>query len=338
VKKAGIIFLIFIIIITLSLKIIDLTYPVDYSNEQELLIEVKKGTTAHEIVDTLYNNGLIKSSLVLKTYINIKGDEDQLKAGYYYLSPAQDMFEILDQLKKGSNAVFKVTIPEGYTVKDIINRLAEKSRLEVEDYTKIIDKNPFKFDFLKKEDDKLIYILEGYLYPDTYTIPLGYNAQKTLEVLLNSFKNNVVKKIDESQIKNNYDLHQLITIASMIEKEAKMNYEKSLVASVIYNRIDKDMRLQIDATVQYVLEAQKKRLFYEDLKIDSVYNTYQAKGLPPGPICNPGQEAIQAALHPQDTDYLFYFALNNGEHVFTDNYQDHLQKQLEKKNEGLIDD
>ncbi len=337
-KKAGIIFLILIILITLSVKIIDLTGPVDSNNDENILIEIKKGSSAQTIVDTLYINELIRSRLTFRTYIHLTEIDQQLKAGYYYLKPSMDMFEIIDYLKTGGNAVFKVTIPEGFSVTEVINRLAEKSLNTKDDYSETLIENNFKHEFLPNKNDKMTYRLEGYLYPDTYTVPLGYSSFETIEVLLSSFENNVIEKIKENEITDSYSLHEIITIASLIEEEARFDNEKPIIASVIYNRLNRDMLLQIDATVQYVLKEKKARLLYKDLEVESFYNTYQNEGLPPGPICNPGIVAIEAALNPVDTDYLFYFALNNGEHVFTKSYEQHIQKQREMKNEGLIND
>jgi len=153
-------------------------------------------------------------------------------------------------------------------------------------------------------------------------------------VLLNSFNENIVKGIYNNEKKIDYSFYEILTIASMIEEEAKFDDEKAIIASVIYNRLKEDMLLQIDATVQYILDEKKQRLLYKDLDIESPYNTYLNNGLPPGPICSPGDKAIQAALNPDETDYLFYFALENGEHVFTESYQEHIRKQNEIKNEG----
>lgn len=332
-KKAGIVFLIFIISITFYLKIDDLTDPVDPNNKEDILIEIKKGASAQKIVDTLFIHNLIKSRLLFRLYINYTKADQKLQAGYYYLSPDKNMFEIIDQLKKGGNALYKITIPEGFTVGEIIKLLVEKSLNSKEDYQQVLTENNFNFDFLPKENINLIYRLEGYLYPDTYQVPLGYDAKETISVFLNSFKENVIDNKVISDVNSEYNLHKLLTIASLIEKEAKYEQEMPIIASVIYNRLKKDMKLQIDATVQYLLTDKKARLLYEDLKIESLYNTYLHQGLPPGPICNPGLKSIKAALNPDQTDYLFYFALENGKHIFTKNYNEHLQRQNEIKNE-----
>ena len=164
-KKAGIIFLILIIFITLSFKIIDLTSPVDSKNDEKLLIEIKKGSSAQTIVDTLYINDLIKSRLILRTYIHLTELDQQLKAGYYYLKPSMDMFEIVSQLKAGENAVFKVTIPEGFSVKEVMNRLAEKSLNSLDDYSEVLIENNFEYGFLPKKQEKMTYRIEGIYIP-----------------------------------------------------------------------------------------------------------------------------------------------------------------------------
>ena len=336
-KKAGIVFLILIIMLTISLKIEDLTGAVDIDDDENILIEIKKGDSAQKIVDTLYIHNLIKSRLIFRVYLHITETDQKLQAGYYYLNPAMSMFEIADQLKKGGNAVYKVTIPEGLTVLEVIDKLADKSMNNIDDYQQAVIENDLDYEFLPEENEKLTHRLEGYLYPNTYTIPLGFSAEETIDVLLNSFKSNVQEKIIGDRTIEDYNLHEIITIASLIEEEAKFDDEKPIIASVIYNRLNQDMLLQIDATVQYALEEKKQRLLYKDLEVESFYNTYQNKGLPPGPICNPGQAAIEAALDPAETDYLFYFALNNGRHIFTESYEKHIEMQREKKNEGLID-
>ncbi|MFO7814775.1 MAG: endolytic transglycosylase MltG [Halanaerobiales bacterium] len=336
-KKAGIIFLIIIILLTISLKVVDLAQPVNLANDENILIAIKKGASAREIVDTLYIHNLIKSRLLFRAYIHLTDADQKLQAGYYYFTQSMDMFEILDQLKKGGNAVFKVSIPEGLSVQEVIIRLAAKSDNEVEEFEEILTGSGLDYDFLPEDNPELIYRLEGFLYPNTYTIPVGYSARETIEVVLNSFEDNVVEKIEKTEKNDKYSLYEILTVASLIEEEARFDEEKPIIASVIYNRLDQKMLLQIDATVQYALEVKKQKLFYSDLDIKSPFNTYLKKGLPPGPICNPGDKAIEAALNPEKTDYLFYFALENGEHIFTETYQEHIRKQNEIINEGSND-
>jgi UPF0755 protein len=320
--------------LAVSLKVVDLMQPVNSNNDENILIEVKKGASAQEIVDTLYIHNLIKSRLIFRTYIHLTEADQNLQAGYYYLNQSMEMVEIIDQLKKGGNAVFKVTIPEGFSVDEVIDRLTAKSRHSIEDYKAVLDNENLGYEFIPKDNSELIFRLEGFLYPNTYTIPLGYEAGETINVLLNSFNENVVKGIYSSEKNSDYSFYEILTIASMIEEEAKFDDEKPIIASVIYNRLEQDMLLQIDATVQYILDEKKQRLLYRDLEIEPPYNTYLNNGLPPGPICSPGDKAIEAALNPEETDYLFYFALKNGEHVFTESYQEHIRKQNEIKNEG----
>ncbi len=319
--------------LAVSLKVVDLMQPVNKNNDENILIEVKKGASAQEIVDTLSIHNLIKSRLLFRIYIYLTDADQKLQAGYYYLNQSMDMIEIINQLEKGGNAVYKVTIPEGLSVDEVFDRLAEKSRHSFEDFEAILNNKDLGYEFLPEDNPELIFRLEGVLYPNTYTIPLGYDPEKTIDVLLNSFNENVIENIYNTEKKRDYNLYEILTIASLIEEEARFDDEKPIIASVIYNRLDQDMLLQMDATVQYILDEKKPRLLYRDLDIESPYNTYLNKGLPPGPICSPGDKAIKAALNPEDTDYLFYFALENGEHVFTESYQEHIKKQNEMKNE-----
>src|SRR6056297_733948 len=214
-------FLIFIILITVSLKIVDLTGAVNENNKGNILIEIKKGSSAQQIVDTLYIHDLIKSRLLFRAYMHLTEADQKLQAGYYYLNKSMDMFAIVNQLKRGGNAVYKVTIPEGFTVEQVIERLAKKSVNDLDSYLKTVNTHNFSYEFLPEDNSKLLYKLEGYLYPDTYTIPLGFEPEETLEVLLSSFKDNVLKKVESSKLSNQYNLHQIITIASLIEREAK---------------------------------------------------------------------------------------------------------------------
>ena len=168
---------------------------------------------------------------------------------------------------------------------------------------------------------------EGYLFPAKYDFEKGVTARQIVDRLLQQYLLET-QDLDFAEAKERLDLteHQVVTVASLIEKEAASPEEKPLIASVIYNRMRKDMPLQIDATIQYALKRPKENLSLDDLKVDSAYNTYENKGLPPGPICSPGKESLLAALNPANTDYLYYVLEENGEkHFFTKSYDDFLR-------------
>jgi len=236
-------------------------------------------------------------------------------------------------LKEGiyDNRPIKVTIPEGYNIDEIGNKLEKQGIIKKEDFIKSIKE--YKTPSFVKEDKNRKYSLEGYLFPDTYEFFKGMQGDKIIDKMLDRF-NYVIKEIEkENNIKiKDEDMDKLISMASVIEKEAEKDAERGKVASVFYNRIDKKMKMESCATVLYALGYHKDKLYYKDLKIKSPYNTYLNTGLPIGPICSPGKNSIKAALNPEKTDYLYFVSKNNGTHFFTKNYNDFLK--VKKETQG----
>jgi UPF0755 protein len=213
--------------------------------------------------------------------------------------------------------LYKITIPEGFTCLQIAELLDQKNIVEKEFFLK-----------LTKYGEKSY---EGYLFPDTYEVPKKYGSENMLKLLLSNF-NRVVEdnKLRNKADKIGFSLDKIIILSSIIEKEAKFTEEKKKVSTVFYNRLKKGMKLQSCATIQYILEKPKERLDENDLKIDSPYNTYLYKGLPPGAICNPGLDSIMAALEPVKEDYLYFVLGENGRHIFSKTYQEHLKNKNKK--------
>ncbi|PRX21684.1 UPF0755 protein [Orenia metallireducens] len=292
----------------------------------EEIIEIESGSSLGQVTDDLYKNGLIKNPLAFKIYIRIRGLATKIQAGYYQLSSSMSAIEIADTLVKGRVATYKLTLPEGITIEEIGDILAKRG----------LNKEKFLSLAKNKEVDlfstpvTVKYNLEGFLFPETYQIPYGADEKEIIDIMVNEFKRRI-KPLEEEIKKSEYDLYQIITIASLIQAEAQIKDEAPVIASVIYNRLNRGMKLQLDATVQYSLSERKSRLLYSDLKVDSEYNTYQNIGLPPGPINNPGIEMIKAALKPEDTDYLYYVVTKKGRHTFTKSYREHLEVQRRLK-------
>lgn len=341
-KRAGLIFLVIVIIITGILRLNYLVKPVEENSNQDIGINIKAGNSSLNIAEKLEEKNLIRSKLLFIFIINFYGIDDQLKAGYYEFSPADSLREIIRNLTEGKIATFNITIPEGYTVEDVAVRLEELTAYDKEDFLNIAQNDdliPLDRDLSDTDyTDSFKYPLEGFLYPDTYTIPYEYNPEEILKVMVNQFQEKWQEKYlnkvkDQTENDSELGFYEYLIIASLIEKEAKLDEEKKTISSVIHNRIKEDMPLQIDASVQYILPEWKDRLLYNDLKEESPYNTYLFKGLPRGPICNPGKQSLEAAIEPSDEEYLFYFAEKDGSHVFTKTYEEHLEKQNE-----LLDD
>ncbi|MGL5964545.1 MAG: endolytic transglycosylase MltG [Fusobacteriaceae bacterium] len=243
-----------------------------------------------------------------------------LKAGYYEIRGIYSIKEIIELLESGKSKVFRLTIPEGYSLKNILNLLS-KGDSEVEnDYLETFKKIEFPYPTPNGN-------FEGYLYPETYFIPENYSKTQILNVILGEF----LKKFPSESYPDKDDFYRKLILASIIEREAILQDEKPLIASVFYNRLKKGMTLSSDATVNYLYDYKKKRMYYKDLEIDSPYNTYKYKGLPPAPIANPDKNSIEASFKPANTEYLFFVARGDRSHFFSKTYREHLEFQKNNK-------
>jgi UPF0755 protein len=313
----------------------DLLEPVNPDDANSYsVIEVPQGANTENIANILYNEGLIQNQMAFRFYVRRYGLGQGFIAGRYRLSPSMSLEQIVIKMQAGDvySETSWFTIPEGFSVEDIAARLEQNGLANSERFLDLarqpsqglIDSFPFLNDV---NDSRINYTLEGYLFPDTYEVDQQVSEAEiiTLMVQQMDFVLNSLDYIDRlSEL--GISLHDLLTIASLIEREAKVDHERALVASVIYNRLEINMRLQIDATIQYILEESKEFLLYEDLEILSPYNTYLNNGLPPGPIAAPGRESIRAALNPAASDYYFYnFKYDGtGEHYFSKTFEEHL--------------
>ena len=310
IHKMFFIFSLFFLIAILFITAI--YFPLDENSTAQKVVNIPSGTNAKEIVYVLEKNEIIrKNNYTIRILAKLLKLEDHLKYGEYNLSPSMNMLQILDKLVKGEVIVYKITIPEGYTSSQIAELLEKNEIAEKEAFLKLV-KNGGKTP-------------EGYLFPDTYEVPKKYGAEKMVKVMLANFNQvALVNKFTDKAEEIGFSLDEIIILASIIEKEAKFTEEKSKVSSVFYNRLKTGMKLQSCATIQYILEEPKEKLDENDLKIESPYNTYLYKGLPPEAICNPGLDSIMAALEPAEEDYLYFVLGENGRHIFSKTYQEHL--------------
>ncbi|MCP2239347.1 endolytic transglycosylase MltG [Thermoanaerobacterium thermosaccharolyticum] len=295
--------------------------PVDNNSIQKEVV-IPSGSSTVEIAKILRSNNLIRSEWFFILRARIYDNGVQMKAGKYLLSSNMTTDEIIKKLKDGKSMVdtVKFTIPEGFTVSDIADRLQEMGIVSKDKFLSEAQNGEFNYDFLKNVPKDRPDRLEGYLFPDTYIVKEGTNEHDIINLMLSRFD-----EIYKSYIKGNeknvgLSTDKVIIVASMIEKEAKIDKDRPLIAGVIYNRLNKNMKLQIDATVEYALGKHKDKLLFNDLKIDSPYNTYLHYGLPIGPISNPGLKSIQAALNPAKHDYYYYVAKGDGSHIFSKTY------------------
>ncbi|MBE6063225.1 MAG: endolytic transglycosylase MltG [Clostridium butyricum] len=299
-------------------------------NASLVSIEVKTGDGFYDILNRLDKENKLRSRLMIKLNLVLNNKKINLNEGIYEMPSDSTLNDILKSLENNLDNInlVKVTIPEGYNVEEIGEKLEENGFCSKDEFITAI--NNYELPDFVEEKNKTRYNLEGFLYPDTYLIKKGTNVEEIITIMLERFKsvmNEAGKDVDMSL--DDKEMYDIVTIASMIEKEARVDKDRSLIASVIYNRLNKDMKLQLDATVLYSLGYHVETVLNRHLEFDSPYNTYKYKGLPEGPICNPGIESIKAAMEPAKSNYIYYVLQNNGSHYFTDSYDDFLNKKKE---------
>ncbi|MFQ5481449.1 MAG: endolytic transglycosylase MltG [Nitrospinaceae bacterium] len=286
---------------------------------QEIIINIQPGMSLTKVSQLLARKGLIGNPTTFRLYTYLKGEEGQIQAGEYALSPTLLPAEILDKLTSGQTLVHAVTIPEGFRIQEIADLLAAKG---------LVQKELFITETKRPDHIKALHIptknLEGYLFPDTYRVPKQIGEAQMVQRMVEIFKSKV---LNEANLKRARELgmsfHEIITLASLIEKETGRPEERKLISAVFHNRLKKKMRLQTDPTVIFALANFDGNIRKVDLSIDSPYNTYRHHGLPPGPIASPGLAAIDAALHPADSKALYFVSRKDGSHQFSNNLQDH---------------
>lgn len=298
--------------------------PYDPGNTETLLVTVPRGTSTSGIGAILESKGLISDSLVFRLKSKLEGYDGKYRAGEYSLSPGMSMDEIIEHLLAGRDSTTRFTIPEGYDLRRVADALEAQGLIDRETFFKEIREGEFDYWFLEgleNGDSRL----EGYLYPETYEIFVNATEHEIIDKMLSQFSKEFTEKHIQRMEELKLDLKEVMILASIIEREAVVPEDRPVIAGVFYRRMEIGMPLQSCATVQYILGEQKAVLSIADTKIQSPYNTYIVKGLPPTPICSPGLESINAALWPEETDYLYFLAKGDGSHVFSVTYEEHLR-------------
>jgi UPF0755 protein len=314
--------------------------PIDEDSKKTINVNIPIGSSTTGIGKILEDHGVIRDARVFKYYVKFK-NEAGFMAGDYKMKPSMTLPEIISSLKTGKvmqDVVMKITIPEGKQLKQIAGIIAEKTQQDQEQIFKQLNDKEFVTKMMGKYPDVLTedifnenvkYPLEGYLFPATYPF---YSEKPTVEeivtVMLTKTKE-VLGEFKSQMEEREMTSHQVMTMASLIEEEATDKVDRDKIASVFYNRIDTDMPLQTDPTVLYAHGEHKDRVLYKDLEIEDPYNTYVNKGLPPGPIANPGVMSIEAALAPADTDDLYFLATSTGDVLFSKTLEEHNRKKNE---------
>jgi len=289
-------------------------------------ITIAMGTTVPELAEELQKRHLIRSAWMFRYLVHSEQSKFKIYAGDYLLTPAMTPVEMIKRFLNSSVALAnnRVTIPEGYTTEQIIDLLVLKGIGSKEEFTKVVTDDAFAYPFLK-DAPKGLHRLEGYLFPNTYDIPVKTNPHDMIDLLLQQFAKELTPEVQKQLDILKLSVPQWVTLGSMVEKEAAKASDRPLVASVFLNRLKIGQPLQSCATIQFLLGTPKEKLYDKDLKIPSPYNTYLHTGLPPGPIANPGHASLQASLHPTQTDMLYFVAKKDGYHAFAKTYEEHLK-------------
>lgn len=276
------------------------------SSKEKIRFVISKGKSAQEIANLLKEKNLIRHPLAFKVYVQLKGVSGNIQAGEFLLSENLSLPELINELLKGPSQIW-VTIPEGLRKEEVVERFIKGLELDKE------KAEVFRREFL---GNKLAE--EGYMFPDTYLLPRDVNASVVVRRMSEVFDSIITNEAKQALSKSKYSLDEIVTLASLIERETKTDSERPIVAGILYNRLDIGMGLQVDATVQYSIANENcktkiesctnwwPQITKENYLVDSTYNTYKYRGLPPSAIANPGRAALLAAIFPQETEYLYY--------------------------------
>lgn len=316
-----------IIILAIGFKIFKdaekvIKYPFS-QNKGDITVTVDEGDSLSKVINTLNKEKKIGNSYLIKWYIKKQNLSTNIKPGAYTVSKDMSTEAFLNVLNKGKNEnAIKVTIPEGYNIEAIASILEQKQIISKDEFIKSVKE--YTLPSYVKDDENRKYALEGYLFPDTYAFDKEMSGKEIIDLMIKNFE----RVIDDLEKSNNKtldadELDKIITMASIVEKEAEASDERPTVASVFYNRLKKPMPLQSCATIEYALGVHKTVYTYKDLEVDSPYNTYKVPALPVGPICNAGKASIEAAMNPAETTHLYFVSKFDGTktHFFTNDYK-----------------
>ena len=297
----------------------------EFAKEGAQIVHVKVGMTTADIADMLHEKQLVKNPKAFKFEARFKGLANKLQAGMYKIEGGMSNGAIVNEFANGRIELIDFIVPEGFNVVKTGRKLESLDLGSAEKFIELA-KNYAPYDYMKTDNPHVIFKTEGFLYPATYKVPYGASEEEYLRILVRHF-NEVMEKngVLEAVKKRDLNMRDVVNMAAMVEMEAVYAEEQPRIAGVFLKRVEIGMPIQSDTTIQYILGAQKETITFKDTEIDNPYNTYQNYGLPPGPIGSPSLSAIQAVLEPEQTDYLYFVAQNDGHHRFSRTYAEHLR-------------
>lgn len=314
--------------------------PVDPSSDENVTVGIPIGSSTSAIASILEENGLIKNDLIFRFYIKFK-NESGFQAGEYTFTPSMTIDELIASMKEGrviAEPVHTVTIPEGKTIKEIAQLYAEELSFTEEEFLDTVNDTTYIEQLIEAYpsilseeilDPEIRTPLEGYLFAATYNF---YVESPPVKVVVEEMLNKTASVVAEYQDvirESNYTIHEILTYASLVEKESGSVEQRKKISGVFVNRMEEGMRLQTDPTVLYALGEHKDRVLNKDLEVESPYNTYYVDALPIGPISNFAESSLDAALNPEESNYLYFLHNDQGEIYYAETYDEHLQNREE---------
>ncbi len=311
-------------VMVVAFVIIPLAGSSSYTGERGVPVyfTVRPGMSVSEIGKELYERGIIDSEMKFWWTAKLNGFENKVKSGTFAMQTGMTPRDALEILVYGNTVTIRFTIPEGFSVRDIAQRLDDEGLVKADAFISLAKTyRPYPY---VEEHENVRYAVEGFLFPDTYEINGEFDAARIMQMMAENFDRRLTKEMRDRAREMDLSIYELVTLASLVEKEAYHEEDRPIIAQIFLKRLRLGMPLQADPTVQYLLDAPKEDLLYRDTEIESPYNTYQNVGLPPGPIASPGTASLMAVLHPADTNYLYFVADRNGNNYYATNYADHL--------------
>jgi UPF0755 protein len=331
-----------IVIITAGILLLWCTYiaieflmPLPIGN-RNIEIEIPEGATFRQAVEIFSKEGLIKDKILFLFVGRMSGLDRKIRAGYYSIYGSVSPIDILKMLKNGQIIEYEITIVEGDSLKEVAEKLSEKGVISIEDFMKLSSDKDF-LDFYNIEAPTF----EGYLFPDTYKIPKGMEPDDVIGMMISRMREEYSDELQERASEIGFSERDVLTLASIIEKEAETDKERPIISAVYHNRLKRRIPLQADPTAIYGIKSFGEGITSRDLRRKTPYNTYMFKGLPKGPICSPGIKSIIATLYPADVPYMYFVSNNDGTHHFSVTAEEHEaavklyreKKQMESKSE-----
>jgi UPF0755 protein len=306
-----------VILSCLAYVAVQLLMPLPMGNKN-IEIEIPKGSTFRQAVDIFAKQGLIRDRNIFLFIGRIGSIDRKIRAGYYSIYKTMNSLDLLKVLRRGQIIEYEITVVEGDSLREVAEKLTEKGIVDKENFGKISSDQSFLSSYNINAPT-----LEGYLFPETYKIPKGMDPKEAIGMMVNKMRERYSDKLSARAVELNLSERDVLTLASIIEKEAITDEERPLISAVYHNRLKKRIPLQADPTAIYGIKSSREKITSEDLKRKTLYNTYTNKGLPPGPIASPGIKSIVAALYPADVPFIYFVSNNDGTHHFSVSAEEH---------------